>query len=81
MRMFVLTARRVPDVPSPLLVEVGERLRRLGHEVELGTPEQMLVDAVGLTPGHDLYLLKSHTEIPKASPQRSTMSRRSSDTA
>jgi glutathione synthase/RimK-type ligase-like ATP-grasp enzyme len=63
MRMFILTARRVPDVPSPLLVEVSDRLRALGHEVEHGTPEQMLVDAVGLTPGHDLYLLKSHTEL------------------
>lgn len=63
MRMFVLTARRVPDVPSPLLVEVSDRLRALGHEVEHGTPEQMLVDAAGVTPGHDLYLLKSHTEL------------------
>ena len=63
MRLFVLTARRVPDVPSPLLVEVSEHLRVLGHDVEHGTPEQMLVDAVGITPGHDLYLLKSHTEL------------------
>jgi ribosomal protein S6--L-glutamate ligase len=63
MRLFVLTARRVPDVASPLLVQVSERLRALGHEVEHGTPEEMLVDAVGITPGHDLYLLKSHTEL------------------
>ena len=63
MRLFFLTARRVPDVASPLLMEVSERLRALGHEVEHGIPEQMLVDAVGLTPAHDLYLLKSHTEL------------------
>ena len=63
MRLFFLVVRRVPDVPSPLLVEVSERLRALGHEVEHGTTEDLLVDANGLTPAHDLYLLKSHTEL------------------
>ena len=63
MRLFFLGVQRVPDVPSPLLVEVSERLRALGHEVEHGTTERLLVDATGLTPGHDLYLLKSHTEL------------------
>ncbi len=63
MRLFFLAVRRVPDVPSPLLVEVSQRLRALGHEVEHGTTEELLLDANGLTPAHDLYLLKSHTEL------------------
>jgi ribosomal protein S6--L-glutamate ligase len=62
-RLFFILVRRVPDVPSPLLVEVAERLRQLGHEVEQGIPERMSVDARGISPGHDLYLLKSHTEL------------------
>ncbi len=63
MRLFLLLVRRVPDVPSPLLVEVARRLRARGHTVDAGTPEEMLVDADRLTPRHDLYLLKSHTEL------------------
>lgn len=63
MRIFVITVRRVPDVPSPLLLEAADLLRARGHEVTFGTPEQMLVDACGLAPAHDLYLLKSHTEL------------------
>jgi ribosomal protein S6--L-glutamate ligase len=62
-RLCFLLVRRVPDVPSPLLVEVGRRLTALGHLVEAGTPEGMLVDACGISPNHDLYLLKSHTEL------------------
>jgi ribosomal protein S6--L-glutamate ligase len=63
MRLFFLLVRRVPDVPSPLLVEVGKRLRALGHQVDSGIPEQMSIDGRGISPGHDLYLLKSHTEL------------------
>lgn len=63
MRLFFLTVRRVPDVPSPLLEEVWDRLRALGHEVQHGTAEQLVVDAEGLAPAHDLYLLKSHTDF------------------
>jgi ribosomal protein S6--L-glutamate ligase len=63
MRLYFILVRRVPDVPSPLLVEVSERLRALGHVVNQGTPEDLVVDARGISPGHDLYLLKSHTEL------------------
>ena len=63
MRLYFLLVRRVPPVPSPLLVEVADRLRARGHEVESGTPEEMLVDADRLASSHDLYLLKSHTEL------------------
>jgi ribosomal protein S6--L-glutamate ligase len=63
MRLFFLLVRRVPDVPSPLLVEVSKRLSALGYQVESGIPEQMSIDGRGISPGHDLYLLKSHTEM------------------
>jgi ribosomal protein S6--L-glutamate ligase len=62
-RLFFLLVRRVPDVPSPLIREVADRLRALGHQVDQGTPEDMVVDARAISPAHDLYLLKSHTEL------------------
>jgi ribosomal protein S6--L-glutamate ligase len=62
-RLYLLLARRVPPVPSPLLVDVAARLRARGFEVESGTPEEMLVESDRLTPSHDLYVLKSHTEL------------------
>jgi ribosomal protein S6--L-glutamate ligase len=63
MRMRFLTATRVPDVPSPLLVEVADRLRRRGHQVDQLTAERAVLDVGALVPDHDLYLLKSHTEL------------------
>jgi ribosomal protein S6--L-glutamate ligase len=63
MKLFFLTATRVPDVPSPLLLEVTDLLRRRGHEVGHATFERTLVDVGRLVPDHDLYLLKSHTEL------------------
>jgi ribosomal protein S6--L-glutamate ligase len=63
MRLLFLTVTRVPDVPSPLLAEVTALLRRRDHEVDHATSEKQLLDADRLSPGHDLYLLKSHTEL------------------
>jgi ribosomal protein S6--L-glutamate ligase len=63
MRLLFLTAVRVPDVPSPLLVEVTELLRRRGHQVDHATLERRLLDVDRLAVDHDLYLLKSHTEL------------------
>ena len=63
MRMLFLTATRVPDVPSPLLAEVSELLRRRGHEVDDVIAERALIDISTLAPDYDLYLLKSHTEL------------------
>jgi ribosomal protein S6--L-glutamate ligase len=62
MKLYFLLARRVPPVPSPLLVDVAARLRTRGYEVESGTPEEMRVEGDRLGPSHDLYVLKSHTE-------------------
>lgn len=63
MRILFLLARRVPDVTSPLVLEVSERLEALGHHVEHALTEDLAVDACGLAPSHDLYVLKSHTEL------------------
>jgi ribosomal protein S6--L-glutamate ligase len=63
MKLQFLTVTRVPDVPSPLLVEVTGLLRRRGHEVDHVTLEHELLDVGRLSPDHDLYLLKSHTEL------------------
>jgi ribosomal protein S6--L-glutamate ligase len=63
MRMLFLTATRVPDVPSPLLTDVADRLRRRGHDIAQVTVERTVVDVAGLVPDRDLYLLKSHTEL------------------
>jgi len=63
LRLCFLLVRRVPPVPSPVLVEVERRLRRDGFVVDeviaeevVQRPEEMRVD-------HDLYVLKSHTEL------------------
>lgn len=63
MKLQFLTATRVPDVPSPLLVEVTRLLRQLGHQVNHLILEQELLDVERMSPDHDLYLLKSHTEL------------------
>jgi ribosomal protein S6--L-glutamate ligase len=63
MRIHLLLVRRVPAVPSPLLVEVTRRLQARGIEVDSGTAEELLVRPDRLVPRHDLYVLKSHTEL------------------
>jgi ribosomal protein S6--L-glutamate ligase len=63
MRLYFLLVRRVPPVPSPVLVEVFDILARRGFEVEAGIAEEMVTRPGDLGPEHDLYLLKSHTEL------------------
>src|ERR687896_1113367 len=62
-KLYFLLVRRVPPVPSPVLVEVFERLERRGFEVEGGIAEELVERVDTLEPEHDLYLLKSHTEL------------------
>lgn len=63
MRLFFMLVRRVPPVPSPVLVEVFELLARRGFRIESGIAEELVVRPEHLAMEHDLYLLKSHTEL------------------
>jgi ribosomal protein S6--L-glutamate ligase len=63
MRLYFILARRVPPVPSPVLVEVFDILGRRGFEIESGIPEEMVARPDRLRVEADLYLLKSHTEL------------------
>ena len=58
-----MLVRRVPPVPSPVLLEVQERLERHGFRVATGIAEEMLQRPDELPVEHDLYVLKSHTEL------------------
>jgi RimK family alpha-L-glutamate ligase len=63
MRLLFLVALRVPPVPSPVLVEASALLRRRGFTVDTAIleDEQFRCDSIDLD--HDLYVLKSHTEL------------------
>ncbi|KKL21468.1 hypothetical protein LCGC14_2445160 [marine sediment metagenome] len=63
MRIHFLLARRVPPVPSPVCVEVYERLRDRGVAVDDSIPEEIQISTGELAVRHDLYVLKSHTEF------------------
>jgi ribosomal protein S6--L-glutamate ligase len=63
MKLFFMVVRRVPPVPSPVLVEAYDILRRRGYEVDEGIAEEMLTRPDLLNVSHDLYILKSHTEL------------------
>jgi ribosomal protein S6--L-glutamate ligase len=63
MRLFFMIVRRVPPVPSPILLEAYEILRGRGYDVEDGIAEEQLQRPDLLDPEHDLYVLKSHTEL------------------
>lgn len=63
MKLFFILVRRVPPVPSPVLVEVFEILRGRGFEVDSAIPEEVVTRPDRLEVEHDLYLLKSHTEL------------------
>lgn len=62
-RLYFILVRRVPPVPSPVLVEAFELLERDGFDVSSGIPEEMVLEADRIEVEHDLYLLKSHTEL------------------
>jgi ribosomal protein S6--L-glutamate ligase len=58
-----MLVRRVPPVPSPVLVEVFHLLERRGFVVHSGIAEEMVQRPDELAVEHDLYVLKSHTEL------------------
>ncbi|MBI4310746.1 MAG: ATP-grasp domain-containing protein [Chloroflexi bacterium] len=62
-RIYFMLVRRVPPEPSAVLMEVFSILGRSGYEVEAGIAEEAVLRPDHLTPAHDLYVLKSHTEL------------------
>lgn len=63
MRIHFVLNRRVPPVPSPVLVEVFAHLRRAGFSVTQAIPEETLTRPDTLGVEADLYVVKSHTEL------------------
>lgn len=63
MNFYFLLARRTPDVPSQIVLEVSSILRGRGHRVVSSIPEEELTSLEGPLEPHDLYLLKSYTEL------------------
>lgn len=63
MKFHFLLARRTPDVPSQIILDVSEILRKRGHHVESSIPEESLCSLHHMSGGPDLYLLKSYTEL------------------
>lgn len=63
MKLHFLIVRRVPPVPSPVLVEAYDILRKRGYEVEESIAEEVIQQADEVRPAADLYILKSHTEL------------------
>lgn len=63
MKLHFMIVRRVPPVPSPVLVEAYGILRGRGYEVEESIAEEVLVQSDEVQVAADLYILKSHTEL------------------
>ena len=63
MKFHFLLARRTPDVPSQIILDVSAILRQRGHQVESSIPEESLCALDQLPRDPDLYLLKSYTEL------------------
>jgi hypothetical protein len=60
---FILEGKRGSEVPGPVFSEVFEILTRRNFDIESGKVEEMLLRSDLLKPTHDLYLLKSDTEL------------------
>ena len=60
---FMLAVRNNSRSPNQTLVRVFDILRGRGFPVEIGIAERMLLRPEELTVNHDLYVLKSHTEL------------------
>ncbi|MFN2485913.1 MAG: RimK family alpha-L-glutamate ligase [Acidimicrobiia bacterium] len=63
MRLFFMLVRRIPPAPSPMLVEVFELLSRRGFRIASAVAEERVVQPERLAVEHDLFVLKSHTEL------------------
>jgi ribosomal protein S6--L-glutamate ligase len=63
MRLHFMVVRRVPPVPSPVLVEAYEILEKRGYTVESSIAEEVLTRCDEVSADNDLFILKSHTEL------------------
>ena len=63
MKFLFLLARRTPPVPSQIIIDVGRILATRGHQVNSVITEENLCSLHDLRLKHDLYLLKSYTEL------------------
>lgn len=63
MKLHFMVVRRVPPVPSPVLVATYEILESRGYEVVNTIAEEILTRPDEVVPEADLYVLKSHTEL------------------
>jgi ribosomal protein S6--L-glutamate ligase len=63
MKLHFMLVRRVPPVPSPVLLEVFEILKRRDFRITAGIAEETVIQPDCLKVEHDLYILKSHTEL------------------
>ena len=66
MKLHFMIVRRVPPVPSPVLVECYEILRGRGYQVTEDIAEEIIQRPDLMEVDADLYLLKSHTELSLA---------------
>src|SRR5437762_12036245 len=60
---FMLAFRNNSRSPNPVLVAVFDILKARGFQVEIGIAEEMLLRPEELSVRHDLYILKSHTDL------------------
>lgn len=63
MRIHFILVRRVPPVPSPVLLDVAQWLEGQGYLVSGSIPEEVPTHATQPVFDCDLVLLKSHTEL------------------
>ena len=66
MKLHFMIVRRVPPVPSPVLLEAYDILRGRGYDLTEEIAEEVIQRPDQITVEHDLYLLKSHTELSLA---------------
>jgi len=60
---FMLAFRNNSRSPNQVLVGVFDILRGRGFHIEIGIAERMLLRPEELSVNHDLYVLKSHTDL------------------
>jgi ribosomal protein S6--L-glutamate ligase len=60
---FMLAFRNNSAAPNPVIAEVLMILKRKGVRIEIGFGESLLLQPEALSVQHDLYILKSHTDL------------------